>query len=58
VLYGINSFDQCGVELGKSLAKPIVGAIADDVPIADEVDASRRALVAHVRLLGRDTPKT
>jgi glucose-6-phosphate isomerase len=51
VLYGINSFDQWGVELGKSLAKPIVGAIAGDVPLADDVDASTRALVAHVRAL-------
>ena len=51
VLYGINSFDQWGVELGKTLAKPIVAALADNVPLAEDVDPSTRALVAHVRRL-------
>jgi glucose-6-phosphate isomerase len=51
VLYGINSFDQWGVELGKSLAKPLVAAIAGDTPLTGDVDASTRSLVAHVRAL-------
>jgi glucose-6-phosphate isomerase len=51
ILYGVNSFDQWGVELGKTLAKPIVAAIADGVPLSDDVDPSTRALVAHVRTL-------
>ena len=51
VLYGINSFDQWGVELGKTLAAPIVTALAEGTPLGDDVDASTRALVAHVRTL-------
>ncbi|HEY3583644.1 MAG TPA: glucose-6-phosphate isomerase [Casimicrobiaceae bacterium] len=49
LLYGINSFDQWGVELGKSLAKPIVAALAEDAALPDSTDASTRALVAYVR---------
>jgi glucose-6-phosphate isomerase len=51
VLYGINSFDQWGVELGKTLAGPIVAALAGGSPLPDDVDASTRALVARVRML-------
>ena len=51
VLYGINSFDQWGVELGKTLARPIVAALAEGTPLASEVDASTRALVAHAQAL-------
>jgi glucose-6-phosphate isomerase len=52
VLYGINSFDQWGVELGKTLAKPIVAALAHGAPLPAEADASTRSLVAHARSLG------
>jgi len=51
VLCGINSFDQWGVELGKTLAKPIVAALEDDVPLPPDTDASTRALVAAARSL-------
>ncbi|HWD35710.1 MAG TPA: glucose-6-phosphate isomerase, partial [Casimicrobiaceae bacterium] len=51
VLYGINSFDQWGVELGKTLAKPLVAALADDAPLPEGTDASTRALVAYARTL-------
>jgi glucose-6-phosphate isomerase len=51
VLYGINSFDQWGVELGKTLAKPIATALAGSAPLGEDVDPSTRALVAHVRKL-------
>src|SRR6266511_1493253 len=51
-LYGINSFDQWGVELGKALAGPLVAAVRDGVGSAD-ADASTRGLVAHVRTLSR-----
>ena len=51
MLYGINSFDQWGVELGKRLAQPIVAALAHDAPLPDATDASTRALVEHVRRL-------
>ena len=51
VLYGINSFDQWGVELGKTLAKPIVAALAGEARLPDSVDPSTRALVEHARRL-------
>jgi len=51
VLYGINSFDQWGVELGKTLAKPIVAALAGAAKLPDSVDPSTRALVEHARRL-------
>ena len=51
-LYGINSFDQWGVELGKALAEPLIAAVRDGVDSAG-ADASTRGLVAHVRALSR-----
>jgi glucose-6-phosphate isomerase len=51
-LYGINSFDQWGVELGKALAEPLIAAVRDGVDSAG-ADASTRGLVAHVRTLAR-----
>jgi len=51
VLYGINSFDQWGVELGKTLAKPIVAALEGDPPLPDDTDPSTRALVENARVL-------
>jgi glucose-6-phosphate isomerase len=51
-LYGINSFDQWGVELGKALADPLVAAVRDGVE-PSAADASTRGLVAHVRALSR-----
>jgi glucose-6-phosphate isomerase len=50
VLCGINSFDQWGVELGKALAGPILGALREGSD-PDAVDASTRGLIAHVRAL-------
>jgi len=49
VLYGINPFDQFGVELGKTLAGPIVAALSTGTALPDDTDASTRGLVAHVR---------
>jgi len=49
VLFGINPFDQFGVELGKTLAGPIIAAIESDVALPAESSASTRGLVAHVR---------
>ena len=51
LLYGINAFDQWGVELGKTLAKPIARALAGDADLPSDVDASTQALVVHVRAL-------
>jgi glucose-6-phosphate isomerase len=49
VVWGINSFDQWGVELGKQLALQIAPAIegADDAVAAQ--DASTRALLDYYR---------
>jgi glucose-6-phosphate isomerase len=49
VLMGINAFDQWGVELGKSLAKPLVAALRENRALPEETDPSTRALVAHIR---------
>jgi len=51
LLYGINSFDQWGVELGKTLAKPIARALIEGTALPDDADASTRALVAHAQAL-------
>ena len=52
VLFGINSFDQWGVELGKTLTPALV-AILGPAPaaFAEEMDPSTRALAAHARSL-------
>ena len=51
VLYGINPFDQFGVELGKTLTAPIAASLASGAPLPEATDASTRGLVAHVRAL-------
>ena len=56
ILWGINPFDQFGVELGKILADPIASALVDGSELAPGTDASTRALVAHVRALMRREP--
>ena len=48
VLWGINAFDQWGVELGKTLAKSIQPALAADVD-ASGFDASTRGLIAEIK---------
>ncbi|WP_203656534.1 glucose-6-phosphate isomerase [Demequina activiva] len=49
VIWGINSFDQWGVELGKKLALEIAPAIeGDDAALASQ-DASTQALIAYYR---------
>ena len=51
VLYGINSFDQWGVELGKTLAGPIVAALPRRAARRATSMRRRAALVAHVQAL-------
>jgi glucose-6-phosphate isomerase len=51
LLYGINSFDQWGVELGKTLAKPIARALIEGAPLPAAADPSTRAMVAHAKAL-------
>jgi glucose-6-phosphate isomerase len=53
ILMGINAFDQWGVELGKSLAHPIVAALTGDAALPESTDASTRALVGHARKLAQ-----
>ena len=47
-VWGIDSFDQWGVELGKQLARQITPAFHDDEALADQ-DASTKALIEFYR---------
>ncbi|GAB3393030.1 glucose-6-phosphate isomerase [Humibacter soli] len=49
VVWGINSFDQWGVELGKQLALQIAPAIEGDTDALAAQDASTRALLEYYR---------
>ncbi|MEM7499199.1 MAG: glucose-6-phosphate isomerase [Pseudomonadota bacterium] len=48
-IWGINSYDQWGVELGKALAKGLIPALEDGTPV--ETDVSTAALVARIEEL-------
>lgn len=48
VIWGVNSFDQWGVELGKQLAARILPELSPGAPIGEH-DASTRALIDRVR---------
>ncbi|MEE9384806.1 MAG: glucose-6-phosphate isomerase [Nannocystaceae bacterium] len=48
VVWGINSFDQWGVELGKSLARTLISEL-EHTPTPGQHDASTNALVQHFR---------
>ena len=47
-VWGLDSYDQWGVELGKQLAKQITPAFHDDAALAEQ-DASTRALIVYYR---------
>ena len=49
VIWGINSFDQWGVELGKQLALQIAPALEGDEAAFEAQDASTRALLEYYR---------
>jgi len=49
VIWGINSFDQWGVELGKQLALQIAPAIEGDEAAFDAQDASTKSLLSYYR---------
>ena len=49
VVWGINSFDQWGVELGKVLAKQITPAIGGDAEALEAQDPSTKALIEYYR---------
>ena len=47
VVWGIDSFDQWGVELGKQLAQQVAPAVAGDSDALAGQDPSTRALIAY-----------
>lgn len=49
IVWGINSFDQWGVELGKQLALQIAPAISSDDEALARQDSSTRALIGYYR---------
>jgi len=49
VIWGIDSFDQWGVELGKTQAKALLPVITSDAAPAAQTDSSTDALVRHYR---------
>ncbi len=49
VVWGIDSFDQWGVELGKQLAQQVSPALSGDAEALAEQDASTQALIAYYR---------
>jgi glucose-6-phosphate isomerase len=50
VIWGIDSFDQWGVELGKTQAKALLPVITEDASPAEQSDSSTDALVRHYRV--------
>jgi len=53
VIWGINSFDQWGVELGKTLARGVLPELALNAVPATPHDASTTGLIAHIKALRR-----
>ncbi|OJZ60303.1 glucose-6-phosphate isomerase, partial [Mycolicibacterium diernhoferi] len=49
VIWGIDSFDQWGVELGKTQAKALLPVLTDDAAPPDQSDTSTDALVRRYR---------
>ena len=52
VIWGLNSFDQWGVELGKQLANRLLPAIKGDQTYDENLDASTAGLIAYFRRHG------
>jgi glucose-6-phosphate isomerase len=57
VIWGINSFDQWGVELGKALAQKIVPQLTAEVEPELDHDSSTNALIRRYRA-SRSAPAT
>ena len=56
-IWGINSFDQWGVELGKVLAKNILPELSDlgeEKPLASQHDASTATLIDRINRMRKD----
>jgi glucose-6-phosphate isomerase len=52
-IWGIDSFDQWGVELGKALAKRIVPELESEAEPSLDHDSSTNALIARYRAMRR-----
>jgi glucose-6-phosphate isomerase len=55
IIWGINSFDQWGVELGKELASRILPELEGDAPITSH-DSSTNGLINHIKRLRHPGP--
>ena len=53
VIWNINSFDQWGVELGKQLAKTVLGELQDDEVVTSH-DNSTNSLINYYKKLRKD----
>jgi glucose-6-phosphate isomerase len=49
VVWGIDSFDQWGVELGKTQAKALLPVLTEDAPPPRQTDSSTDSLVRRYR---------
>jgi len=49
VIWGVDSFDQWGVELGKTQAMALLPVLIEDTSPAKQTDSSTDALVRHYR---------
>jgi len=57
VLWNINPFDQWGVELGKQIAREVLGALdSGEMPANSTFDPSTQALIAHIRAVSVAVP--
>ncbi|MDR6939050.1 glucose-6-phosphate isomerase [Arcanobacterium hippocoleae] len=54
IVWGIDSFDQWGVELGKQMASQLADAVAGDADALAQQDQSTRALIEYYRNFRRD----
>ena len=53
IIWGLNPFDQWGVEFAKDLAQQVLPMLQDGAD-TEELDSSSRGLIAHLDHLGRD----
>ncbi|MBM3549191.1 MAG: glucose-6-phosphate isomerase [Alphaproteobacteria bacterium] len=56
VIWGVNSFDQWGVELGKTLAKRVLPELSLGALPAEGQDSSTAGLVGHIKATREKTP--
>ncbi len=56
MIWGIDSFDQWGVELGKVLAERTAAELAGADPVVPAHDSSTNALIQRYRQLRKERP--